>query len=118
MHDSIRPPRVLPHFLIGAVVGAVVALLSLGPFPFSFRGTVAILAAGATFGVFAAGAVYAFRDLPGVRFYPVVAIAGALGGGAWWLIVRPSSSLVLAVVIGAGITLIAALLEGRNDRPH
>jgi hypothetical protein len=113
MRDTIRRPRILPNFLIVALVAAFVALLSVGPIPFSVRGAAAILAAGATFGIFAAAAVYLFRDLSGAAFYPAVAVAGAVGGCAWWLIVRPSSSVLSAAVIGAAITLLAAIFEGR-----
>jgi len=113
MHDTIRRPRILPNFFIAALGGAAVALLYLGPLPWSVRGTVAILGAGAACGLFLATAVYFFRDLPGARFYGLTAVAGAVGGGAWWIIVRPSSSALLAVLLGAGITLSAAVLEGR-----
>ena len=77
MRDTIRRPRIVPNFLIAAVVGAFVALLYVGPLPFSLRGTVAILTAGATFGIFLATPVYLFRDLPDAAFYSVAAVAGS-----------------------------------------
>lgn len=118
MHDTIRRPRILPNFLIAALVAAFVALLYVGPIPFSVRGTAAILGAGASFGVFLATAVYLFRGLPGATFYSAVVVAGAAGGVAWWLIVRPSSSVLFAVVIGAGFALIAAIFEDRVAQPR
>jgi hypothetical protein len=111
MHDKIRRHRVLPNFLMAALVAAFVALLYVGPIPFSIRGTTAILGAGAMYGFFLATSIYLFRELRGAAFYSVLAAAGAAGGSAWWLIVRPSSPILYAVLIGAGIAVISAVLE-------
>jgi hypothetical protein len=96
---------------MAALVAAFVALLYVGPIPFSIRGTAAILGAGTTYGFFLATSVYLFRKLSGVTFYSGIAVAGAAGGGAWWLIVRPSSPILYAVLIGAGIAVASAVLE-------
>jgi len=118
MRDTIRRPGIVPNFLIAAVVGAFVALLYVGPLPFSLRGTAAILTAGATFGIFLATPVYLFRDLPDAAFYSVAAVAGAAGGAGWWLIVRPSISILFVLLIGGGMALLAAVLEGRPAQPE
>ena len=118
MGDTIHRTRILPNFLIVALVFAFVALLYVGPTPLSVRGTAAILGAGASFGIICAAAVYLFRDLSGAAFYSAVVVAGAAGGGAWWLIVRPASSVLSAVAIGAGIALITAIFEGRATKPR
>jgi hypothetical protein len=117
MPATIRQPRIIPNFM-SAVVGAFVALLYLGPLPSSLRGTAAILAAGATFGIFLASAVYLFWGLPDAAFYSVAAVAGAAGGAGWWLIVRPSISILFPLLIGAGMALLAAVLEGRPAQPQ
>lgn len=114
---TIRGPRIVPNFLIAAIGAAFAALFYVGPLPLSLRGTAAILIAGATFGIFLATAVYVFRDLPETGFYSAAAVAGAAGGAAWWLIVRPSTSILFALLIGAGITLIAAQIEDRPRAP-
>ena len=114
MRDTARPPRIVPNFFIAAVVGAFVALLYVGPLPFSVRGTAAILTGGATLGIFLATAVYLFRGLSDAAFYSAAALAGAAGGAGWWLIVRPSISILFALLVGAGMALFAAVIEGRT----
>ena len=105
---------VLIHFVLGALAGAVVALLYLGPFPFTGRGTLGILAAGAVGGLAFATAAYSLRRLSGLGLYSAAAVAGVAGGTVWWLVVRPASSLLLAAVIGGGIVLLMIFIEDRT----
>ena len=107
---------VLVHVVFGAVGGALVALLDLGPLPFTWQGTAGMLAAGAVGGLSLGAAAYCFRRLQGPTLYSAAALAGVAGGTVWWLIVRPASSLPLAAAIGGGIVLLMILIEDRTTR--
>jgi hypothetical protein len=105
---------VLTHVVLGALAGAFVALLDLGPLPFTWRGTAGMLAAGAVGGLSLGAAAYWFRRLSGPALYSAAALAGVAGGTVWWLIVRPASPLLLAAVIGGGIVLLMIFMEDRT----
>jgi hypothetical protein len=77
------------------------AITRLGPRPFSFQGIVAILAAGAVFGLLVA-IVRRSIPRPSEGFSCLLlTLAGGSGGLVWWLLIHPSSSLLLAAVLGA-----------------
>ncbi len=101
-------------FIIGALGGAVVALIYLWPLPFTLRGTIGVLMAGAVAGITLAAGAYLVRRLSGLGLYGLAVIAGALGGTAWWLVVRPSSTIALAAAIGAVMVVLVAL-EGSSQ---
>jgi len=116
--DNKRRPRVLPLFLAASFGGAVVALAYLGPPSFTLQGISAIVGAGATYGVVFGAAVYLFQKLPRTAFCAVAALAGAAGGMAWWFVVRPTSSILLAALIGMGLSFITAVFESRHAQPR
>ena len=97
----IHRPSLLRTVATGVVLGAVTAITRLGPHPFSLRGVAPILAAGAAFGV-VAGTVRRSIPRPSTAFlYILLTVAGGVGGMVWWLLIRPSSSILIAVALGA-----------------
>ena len=105
-------------FLTGAAAGAAIALFYLWALPFTLRGLLGVLAGGAVTGLaFATGASLSPR-ISGVRLYAGAAGAGALGGAAWWLVVGPPSSFLLAVIIGALMVGFMVLVEVRASEPR
>ena len=107
---------VLSHIVLGALAGAVVALLYLGPLPFTWRGTAGMLAAGAVGGLALGAAAYCLRRLSGPGLYSAAALAGVAGGTVWWLVVRPASPLFMAAVIGGGTVLLVIFIEDRTTK--
>lgn len=100
----IQRPTLFRTLITGAILGAFIAITRLGPRPFSFQGIVAILAAGAVFGIFMA-IVRRSIARPSKGFsYLLLTLAGGSGGLVWWLLIHPSSSLLLAAVLGAVLT--------------
>jgi hypothetical protein len=96
-----RGPGLLRTVATGVMLGAFAAITRLGPHPFSLRGVVPILAAGAVFGTVVATALRTRRQNANWPIYPLLAFAGGVGGIVWWLIVRPPSPLLAAAVLGA-----------------
>jgi hypothetical protein len=101
-------------FIIGALGGAAAALIYLWPLPFTLRGTVGILVAGAVAGVTLAAGAFLVRRLSGASLYGVALVAGALGGAVWWLVVGPPSTIALAALIGAVVVVLVAW-EGSSE---
>ncbi|HTD71025.1 MAG TPA: hypothetical protein VK647_11285 [Gemmatimonadales bacterium] len=60
-----------------------------------------VLAAGATFGLIVATAFRWMQRGSSGPPYPLLALAGGIGGIVWWLMLRPPSGLVAAAVLGA-----------------
>ena len=102
-------------FLLGAAVGAAIALVHLWALPFTLRGLVGVLAGGAVTGTALAAGVSLAPRVSGFRLYAGAVGAGALGGAAWWLIVRPPSSLFLAALIGALMVLFMVVVEDASE---
>jgi hypothetical protein len=100
------------NFFVGVGGGAAVALLYLWPLPFTLRGALGVLLAGAVTGFALATGAYVFRRFSGILLYAAVGLAGACGGAAWWLVVRPPSTIFLAGAIGAVIVAIVVAVEG------
>ena len=101
----------LSNFLGGAAGGAAVALIYLWPLPFTLRGTLGVLVAGAIAGVALAAGAYLFRHLSGLSLYGAAVTAGALGGAGWWLVVRPPSAVLVAALVGAVMVAFVVGLE-------
>jgi len=80
------------------MLGAFAAITRLGPHPFSLRGVVPVLTAGAVFGAVVATARRSRSTAPSYR---LLAFAGAVGGIVWWLMVHPASALLATAVLGA-----------------
>jgi hypothetical protein len=96
-----RRPGLLRTVAAGVMLGAFVAITRLGPHPFSLRGVVPVLAAGAVFGTVVATALRTRGQTANWPIYPLLAFAGGVGGSVWWLMVRPPSPLLAAAVLGA-----------------
>ena len=94
-------PTLLRTVATGMILGAFAAITRLGPHPFSLRGVAPILAAGAVFGVVVATVRRSIPRLSKALFYVWLTLAGGAGGTVWWLLVRPSSPLLIAVGLGA-----------------
>ena len=97
----VRRPGLLRTVATGVTLGAFAAITRLGPHPFSLRGVAPVLAAGAVFGSVVATVLRSKRRNSNAPSYPLLALAGAVGGIVWWLMVHPSSALLAAVVLGA-----------------
>jgi hypothetical protein len=83
------------------MLGAFAAITRLGPHPFSLRGVVPILAAGAVFGLVVATARRWMRWTSSAVSYALLAVAGAAGGTVWWLMLHPPSAFLMAAALGA-----------------
>jgi len=105
-------------FLLGAAAGAAVALIYLWAVPFTLRGLVGVLVGGAVTGIAFAVGVSLVPRLSGAGLYSGAGAAGAFGGAAWWLVVRPPSSLLIATLFGALMVLFMVLFEGRGSEPR
>ena len=97
----VRRPGLLRTLGAGVVLGAFGAITRLGPHPFSLRGVTPVLAAGAAFGLVVAMALRSMGRPLSAPPYPLLALAGAIGGSVWWLMLRPPSGLLEAAVVGA-----------------
>ena len=104
-------PRFLPTLLVGSLAGAIAALTTLWPYPLSLRGAGATLAGGAAFGLVLATSVALTRTLSRAAFLTICALGGAGGGAVWWLVIRPASGLLIAVILGCVVALGASLFE-------
>jgi len=97
----IRRPGLLQTLATGLMLGAFAAITRLGPHPFSLRGIVPILTAGAVFGMVVAAARRSIGRTSTRVSYALLALAGAAGGTVWWLMLRPPSALLMAALLGA-----------------
>jgi hypothetical protein len=97
----VRRPGLLRTLTTGVLLGAFAAITRLGPHPFSLRGVAPVLAAGAVFGAVVATVLRTKRRNSNAPSYPLLALAGAVGGIVWWVMVHPSSALMAPVVLGA-----------------
>jgi len=97
----IRRPTLLRTLATGVILGAFVAITRLGPHPFSLRGVVPILAAGGISGLVIATVRRSMPRLSKARLSVWLTLAGGAGGMVWWVLVHPSSSLLIAVGLGA-----------------
>ena len=107
----------LTTLLAGATLGALAAFLELGPVPHTGRGIGGTIAAGAAFGLVLAPFFVFTRHLSTGAFLFLAAVAGAVGGVAWWLVLRPPTALPTAVGIGALLAFAMFALEGLFGRP-
>ena len=113
--DSVRPvegdpPPLLKRLLFGAIASVVVMVLDgglLGTSVSIWEGILGTLAAGSTFGVIT-GVVGPWAAPDRFKEFCVGCIAGGAAGTAGWLIVQPSSPMLLT--IGSGV-LLGALLS-------
>jgi hypothetical protein len=103
--------------LVGATLGALAALVEIGPLPHSGQGIGATLVAGAAFGLVLAPCFVFTRHLPTVAFLLLAVLAGAVAGAAWWLVLRPSTALFAAVAFGALLAFGVFAIEGLFGRP-
>ena len=97
----VRRPSLLRTVATGLMLGAFAAITRLGPHPFSLRGVVPVLTAGAVFGAVVATARRSLRRRSTAPSYRLLAFAGAVGGIVWWLMVHPASALLATAVLGA-----------------
>ena len=115
--DKDKPPT--PHHswwkrvLIGALVGAVYGAFSIWFYEVSLVRLLAASISGATY--------FAVLGLVGPKFgkdrSKFIALSGFSGfvaGIAYWVVARPSSSLILAVMIGFFSGIVYAWAESRN----
>ena len=100
-----RRPAFLFTLLASMLLCSVTALIELWSHPLSLRGIGASLGAGAAFGAVLATSVTFIRTPSRFALFSVCALAGGIGGLAWWALLRPSSSLVAALAIGVLVGL-------------
>ena len=105
-------------FLQGAAAGAGIALVYLWALPFTLRGLLGVLAGGAVTGLAFATGTSLISRISGFSLYAGAVGAGALGGAAWWLVVQPPSSFLLAILIGALMVGFVVLVEVRASEPR
>ena len=107
----------LTTLLVGAALGALAAFLELGPVPHTGQGIAGTLVAGAAFGLVLAAFFVFTRHLSTGAFLLLAALAGAVGGVAWWLVLRPPTALLTAVGLGALLAFALFALEGLFGKP-
>lgn len=100
---AICRPGLLRTMAGGVMFGAFAAITRIGPHPFSLRGVVPVLVAGAVSGAIVSLVLRSMRRHGMTRSYAVLTAAGAIGGIVWWLMVRPASALLTAAVLGAAL---------------
>lgn len=112
----IRRPSLFRALATSVILGAFAALTRLGPHPFSLGGVLPVLAAGSVFGLVVA-AVRRLVPHPSKAFaYVVLTLAGAAGGMVWWMLIQPSSSILVAMGLGALLTQAVVAFELWLDR--
>lgn len=86
------------------ILGAFAALTRVGPHPFSLRGILPVLVAGSVFGLVVATARRLIPHPSRTFAYVLLTLAGAAGGMVWWMLIQPSSSILVAMGLGALLT--------------
>ena len=109
---SVRRAGWIRALAVSVILGAFAAITRLGPHPFSWRGILPVLAAGAVFGAVLAFVRRRVQALPHAH----LALAGGIAGVAWWLLVRPASPLLNAALLGAVLANGVAAFEAWLQR--
>src|SRR5437016_10050936 len=105
-----RQPPFLVMLLAAMIAGSFAAFVELWPYPLSLRGAVATLSAGAAFGAVLAGSVRFVPTSSRLASFGVCALGGGVGGLAWWLLLRPVSGPLAAILIGGIVALVLVTL--------
>ncbi len=110
------PPPLLKRLLFGVFAGVLMITLVFGGlFGISsssiWESILGILGAGCAFGVVTAVVVPWVGPEEHFKWYCVFAIAGGTAGGVAWLIARPDTSIVVAVVANALLAFLYSLAE-------
>ena len=83
----------------------------MGFFSVTGREILASLAAGAAFGLTIALSIHIAPRHSVFLEYVCIGAGGIAGGAAWWLVVRPESSIAVAMIVGAVIAVMTFALE-------
>ena len=99
--------------LFGALIGAVYGALNIWFYEVSLVRLIAAIISGATF--FAVLGLLAPKfGKDRSKFITLAGFSGFVAGIAYWLVARPSSSLILAVMVGCLLGIVYAWAESRN----
>lgn len=97
--------------IAGLLIGALLAVVEVGPTPWSWRGLLGTLAGGAACGIAVAMMLRFAERGRTVLIVAGTAAAGAIGGLVWWVAMRRETHPVTAALVGAGIILFLLGLE-------
>ena len=116
--DKDQPP--IPHHswwkrvLLGALGGALFGTLNIWFYEVSLIRLLAAIIAGASFcAIFGLFAPKLAQDRS--KLIALAGFAGIAAGIAYWVVARPSASLILAVAIGFGSGIVYAWSELRGQ---
>jgi len=99
--------------LFGALIGAVYGALNIWFYEVSLVRLIAAIISGATF--FAVLGLLAPKfGKDRSKFITLAGFSGFVAGIAYWVVARPSSSLILAVIIGFVSGIVCAWAESRG----
>jgi hypothetical protein len=104
-------PKFWATLATGTLLGALMAVLQVGPIPFTVGGVLGTVVGGAVFGATLALAIEVMPRMPATLFCTLAIIAGGIAGAAWWALVRPTSSLHVAMLFAAGLALLLVVVE-------
>lgn len=93
------------RLLIGSLVGAFIGLLELWFYEFNLRHSVAAILSGAIFGSILG--LFASTMLQKTKIALILCgSSGGFAGAVWWVIARPTVSILHSVIVGIALGLL------------
>jgi hypothetical protein len=99
--------------LFGAIAGAFYGALNIWFYEFSLRRLLAAIISGASF--FVVLGLLAPKPAKNRSKLIAFGFSGFVAGIVYWLVARPTSSLILAMMIGFGCGIVCAWAESRGE---
>ena len=101
----MKTKATIRRLFIGALVGAFIGLLELWFYEFNLRHGIAAILSGAIFGFILS--LFGSTLLQKMKTALILCgCSGGLAGAVWWVIARPSVSILQSVIIGIALGLL------------